>query len=241
MRKPLIGAVVGLTAFLAFGGVASADFTQTADITFTKPTAGASSGIKTSIKATETDPTVLQPKAASKVVVNFPKGTKFDGKAAKQCKASAGQIQATNGGACRGTQIGSGLAMANVKPLLNTDVGLTINAYNATNNHIIFYLVPQAAVGNPLVLTGTIKGNKLTTPVPRIEAVGGSGVFAVLTDFELVTKAARSGGSNFLTTPKTCPGTVDDDDQLHLHGWQHRLGVRHPALQEVSATRHTRY
>ena len=94
MRKPLIGAVVGLTAFLAFAGVASADFTQTADITFTKPKAGASSGIKTSIKATETDPTVLQPKAASKVVVNFPKGTKFDGKVAKQCKASAGLIQA---------------------------------------------------------------------------------------------------------------------------------------------------
>lgn len=207
MRKPLVGAVVGLGAFLAFAGVASADFTQTADITFTKPKAGASSGIKSVIKATETDPNVLQPKAASKVVVNFPKGTKFNGKAAKQCKASAGQIQATNGGACRGTQIGSGLAMANVKPLLNTDVGLTINAYNATNNHIIFYLVPQSAVGNPLVLTGTINGNKLTTPVPRIEAVGGSNVFAVLTDFELVTKAARSGGNNFLTTPKTCSGT----------------------------------
>jgi len=55
LRKPLIGALVGLSAFLAFAGAASADFTQTADITFTKPKANSSSGIKTSIKATETD------------------------------------------------------------------------------------------------------------------------------------------------------------------------------------------
>jgi hypothetical protein len=40
----------------------------------------------------------------------------------------------------------------------------------------------------------------------RIEAVGGSGVFAVLTSFQLTTKAIRKGGENYITTPKTCSG-----------------------------------
>jgi hypothetical protein len=206
LRKPLIGALVGACAFLALSGVASAEFTQTADISFSKPKADSSSGIKSLLTATETDPSILQPKSASKVVVNFNKGTKFDYTVPPQCKASDQQIQATNGEVCKKDIVGKGRATANVKPLLQQDVSLSITAFNATKNRIIFYLVPEGGVGNPLVLTGTVKGNKLTTNVPRIEAVGGSGVFAVLTSFQLTTKAISKKGKNYITTPKTCKG-----------------------------------
>jgi hypothetical protein len=214
LRKPLIGAVVGLITMLVFAGTASATFTQGADISFTKPKANSSTGIKSNISATETDPSIQQPKASSNVVVNFPSGTKFNTKVPPVCSADAATIQQTNGAACEkkgststgNATVGTGQAMANVKPLLNTDVALSIKAYNAKGNKIIFYLVPQGGVGNPLVLTGTTKGNKLSTPVPRIEAVGGSGVFAVLTSFVLTTKAISKSGENYVTTPKSCPG-----------------------------------
>jgi hypothetical protein len=206
LRKPLIGAVVGLVAVLAFGGVAAAELQQSADISFTKPKANSSTGTKSSLTASDTDPSVQQPLAASNVVVNFPSGTKFNYKAGPPvCTASAGQIQSTNGSVCNKSKVGTGVAMANVKPLLQTDVALDITAYNGKNK-LIFYLVPRGGVGNPLVLVGSLKGNKLTTPVPRIEAVGGSGVFAVLTSFNLVTRAYSKNGQFFATTPKTCPG-----------------------------------
>jgi hypothetical protein len=206
LRKPLIGALVGVCAFGIIVAGAAAELQQTADISFTKPKAGASTGTKSNLTASDTDPSVQQPLAASKVVVNFPTGTKFNYKAGPPvCTASDGEIQSTNGAVCSKSKVGSGLAQANVKPLLQTDVALDITAFNGKNK-LIFYLVPRGGVGNPLVLKGALKGNKLTTPVPRIEAVGGSGVFAVLTSFNLVTKAYSKKGDFFATAPKTCPG-----------------------------------
>lgn len=207
MRKPLIGALVGGAAFLALSGVASAALTQTADIKLSSSKANSSTGTSSSITATESDPSVVQPLAASNVVVHFPSGTKFNTKVPPICTASqAQQIQSTNGAVCKKALVGTGTATANVKPLLQTDVSLSIQAFNGQNK-LYFYLLPQGGVGNPLLLTGTLSGNKLTTPVPRIEAVGGSGVFAVLTSFVLKTKAIKKNGQAYATTPKTCTGT----------------------------------
>lgn len=203
MRKPPVGAVVGLGAFLALAGVASADFTQTADIAFTKPKAGASTAIRASLNAN--DPSVVQPKGAATVVVNFPKGTKFNYKVPPVCTNSqAPQIQQTDGNICKKALVGTGSATANVKPTLASDVNLTIKAYNGQNK-LYFYLVPQPGVpSNPLVLTAVVKGNKLTTTVPKLEPVPGQNV--VLTSFVLNTKAISKGGQAFLTAPKTCNG-----------------------------------
>ena len=203
MRKPPIGAAVGLGVFLAVAGVASADFTQTADVAFTRPKAGASTGIRASLASG--DPSVVQPKGAATVVVNFPKGTKFNSKAPPVCtNAQAPQIQQTDGAICRKALIGAGSATANVKPTLANDVNLTIKAYNGQNK-IYFYLVPQPGVpSNPLVLTAVVKGNKLTTTVPQLQPIPGQ--FVVLTSFVLNVKATSKSGKAFLTTPKTCNG-----------------------------------
>jgi hypothetical protein len=158
LRKPLIGALVGAVAYLALSGVASAALSQTADISLSNSKAGSSTGTKTAITATESDPSVLQPLAASNVVVNFPKGTVFNYKAAPVCSSSqAQQIQSTNGAVCKKALIGTGSATANVKPLLNTDVSLSIQAFNGQNK-LYFYLLPQGGVGNPLLLTGSLRG-----------------------------------------------------------------------------------
>jgi hypothetical protein len=190
LRKPLIGAVAGLGAVLAFAGVALADFTQTADVAFTKPKAGTSTGITASLMSN--DPSVVQPKGASNVVVNFPKGTKFNYKAPPVCtNAQAPQIQQTDGAICRRALVGTGSATANVKPALASDVNLTIKAYNGQNK-LYFYLVPQPGVpSNPLVLTAVVKGNKLTTTVPQLQPI---------------PRVISKSGQAFLTTPKTCNG-----------------------------------
>ena len=203
MRKPLIGAVAGLGAVLAFAGVALADFTQTANVAFTKPKAGTSTGIRASLVAN--DPAVVQPKGASNVVVNFPRGTKFNTKAPPVCtNAQAPQIQQTDGAICRKALIGTGSATANVKPTLANDVNLSIKAYNGQNK-LYFYLVPQPGVpSNPLVLTAVVKGNRLTTTVPQLQPIPGQ--FVVLTSFVLNVKAISRSGKAFLTTPKTCNG-----------------------------------
>jgi hypothetical protein len=203
LRKPLIGAVAGLGAVLAFAGVALADFTQTADVAFTKPKAGTSTGIRASLMSN--DPSVVQPKGASNVVVNFPNGTKFNYNAPPVCtNAQAPQIQQTDGAICRRALVGTGSATANVKPALASDVNLTIKAYNGQNK-LYFYLVPQPGVpSNPLVLTAVVKGNKLTTTVPQLQPIPGQNV--VLTSFVLNTRVISKSGQAFLTTPKTCNG-----------------------------------
>ena len=164
---------------------------------------GASTAIRASLNAN--DPSVVQPKGAATVVVNFPKGTKFNYKVPPVCTNSqAPQIQQTDGNICKKALVGTGSATANVKPTLASDVNLTIKAYNGQNK-LYFYLVPQPGVpSNPLVLTAVVKGNKLTTTVPKLEPVPGQNV--VLTSFVLNTKAISKGGQAFLTAPKTCNG-----------------------------------
>jgi hypothetical protein len=206
LRKPLMVVVAGLCVLGLTAGVAQAELTQTAEIKLTSKKADSSTGTSSTLTASESDPSVLQPLAASNVVVNFPSGTKFDYTVPPVCTdAQAQQIQSTDGAICSRALVGTGTAKANVKPLLNEDVSLSIKAFNGKNK-LYFYLVPEGGVGNPLLLTGTLKGSKLTTPVPRIEAVGGSGVFAVLTQFVLNTKKITKSGKNYATTPKSCSG-----------------------------------
>jgi hypothetical protein len=209
LRKPFIALLAGVLT-LAIAGTATAAFQQTADISFTRPSADSSTGISSSLTASDPEAPNGKPKSASRVVVNFPRGTKFNYRVRPVCTANAQEIQQTDGAVCRSAQVGTGTAVANIAPLqlppTNTsEVTLSIKAYNA-RNALFFYLVPTGSVGNPLVLKGSLRGNKLTTSVPKIEAVPNTGIFAVLTSFKLVTKRYQKSGDFYASTPSSCNG-----------------------------------
>jgi hypothetical protein len=200
LRKPLIIALTGILV-LAIAGTAQAQFSQQADISFTKPKANTSTGIKTNLVARDPSAPNGKPKAATNVVVTFPKGTKYDPSALPACKGTDTEIGQT--GCPSNTQVGTGVAHANAAPVL-ADAVENIKAYNGTGGAIIFQLTGVQS----FVLRGKISGNKLTTPVPPFCAISsgaGCTVTAVLTDFALNTKAIKKSGHAYLTTPKTCP------------------------------------
>ena len=88
---------------------ASAQFTQTANVTLTAVKAGKPTGLKAALLST--DPGAVQPQGLKTLTIALPSATKFNFKssAIKQCKASDIEIKATLGSACPAKSVvGSG-------------------------------------------------------------------------------------------------------------------------------------
>jgi hypothetical protein len=201
LRKSLVVALAGVLV-LGIAGIAfaSTQFTQTADIKFTTPKTGTPAGVSADLEAADPGEPGGKPKSSLKVVVNFPRGTKYDTTVPGVCKADDQTIQQTNGSACpANSKVGTGSAVANAAPAAST-VGENITAYNA-KNQIIFLLTPADPLGQTFVLRGKLSGNKLTTIVPQFNVAG---IKVVLTVFKLKTKVVKKSGKSYLTTAKKC-------------------------------------
>ncbi|HLM51960.1 MAG TPA: hypothetical protein VK279_15550 [Solirubrobacteraceae bacterium] len=199
MRKPLIAALTGVVA-LSLAATAQAQVTQNADIKFTSKKPGSSTGIIAALRGERTDPQVKIP-GATKIVVAFPSGTKFNTDVPGLCRANGQQVQQSNGSVCpRNSRVGTGNALADATPVIAAPVSEQIIAFNR-NNGIFFYLQGLQTA----VLTSTVRGNKLTTVVPPFPLPGGG--VAALTDFTLRTRPVKKSGKNWITTPKSCPSS----------------------------------
>jgi hypothetical protein len=181
---------------------ASAQFTQTANVTLTAVKAGKPTGLKAALLST--DPGAVQPQGLKTLTIALPNATKFNFKssAIKQCKASDVEIKATLGSACPAKSlVGSGTAVANGSPVIPI-IPEKAKAY-AGKNQIIFLLTPAASSGQILVLHGKVAANKVTTEVPVINA---GGLNVVITSLNLNVKTIGHGKKAFITAGKCKAG-----------------------------------
>lgn len=203
----LIGALVAVLA-LAFAAVATASdqFTQSAKVQLTKKKAGKPVGVKVALKSTDPGEPGGKPKAASKIVIKLPRGTRVNTRAAKQCNLND---EAVIAGKCpRKSLIGRGKAKANVAPLIASTTE-DVKAY-AARRGIVLLLTDNEADPQPaqtLVLRAKVsKRGVITVKVPELQPVPG--LFAVLTDFNLRTKpVARGKGKRrkaLIQAPRRC-------------------------------------
>jgi len=181
---------------------ASSQFTQSAKITLTATKAGKPTGLQASLQSA--DPGAVQPQGLKTLTITLPTNTRFNFKssAIKQCKASDVEIKATLGKACPSkSRIGSGTAVANGAPALPT-IPEKAEAF-AGAKQIIFLLSPAGPAGQILVLRGAVSANKVTTPVPVINA---GGLNVVITALDLTIKKIGSGSQAFITAGKCANG-----------------------------------
>lgn len=208
MRKVhLIGALAAVFALaLAAVATASDQFTQSAKVQLTKKKAGKPVGVKVALKASDPGEPGGKPKAASRIVIKLPRGTRVNTKAAKQCNLND---EAVIAGKCpRKSLIGKGKAKANVAPLIPTTTE-DVKAY-AARNGIVLLLSDNAGDPNPgqtIVLRARVsKRGVITVKVPELQPVPG--LFAVLTDFNLRTKPVAKGKGKkrkaLIQAPRRC-------------------------------------
>ncbi|MEX1142775.1 MAG: hypothetical protein WD993_02130 [Thermoleophilaceae bacterium] len=195
-----------LALALSAVAVASPQFTQSAKVKLTTKKAGKSTGVLAKLRATDEGEPGGKPKAASRIVIKLPRGTRVNTRAAKQCNVSDQQV--LEGKCPRKSLIGRGQAKANVAPLIPSTTE-DVKAY-ASKRGIILLLTDNEADPAPaqaLVLHARVsKRGKIVVKVPELQPVPG--VFAVLTDFTLRTKPVSKGRGarriNLITSPRRC-------------------------------------
>jgi hypothetical protein len=151
-----------------------------------------------------------QPKSTREFDVTFPKGTKIDYTAAPVCK----NLDETAANPCpKNTKVGDGHAKVLLPFPGTAPIDATVTAYNRVKG-LFLYVVPS--VGAPVVLKPAYKGLTLKTATPPnclagtnqngqcVNNDGSKGQEAVLTEFDLKTKAIHKGKKNYLTSPKAC-------------------------------------
>ncbi len=199
MRKWAITAVVaGLALALAGVALATASFSQVANITLTAKKAGQSSGIKADVHSTDPAAPGQKPKAAKNLVITFPAGTKFNFGRVKACTLSDKQLTTVGGPTCpSSSKVGTGSAIANAKPLPFGTVHAQVTSYVRNSKTVILHVTTPIAP--PQVIIETVSGTKLTIPVP-VQKING--VAIVLSSLKLNIPALGSGSRALITAGK---------------------------------------
>jgi hypothetical protein len=222
MRKLVVGALVGVLA-LAVAAIALADTTQTYSQKFTKSKAGSSVGTIFSTDSTDSTNSANnnQPKSVREFDIKFPAGTAVNNKAVPLCKASDDDmIQKGGKPACPKSVIGSGNAKVTLPFPGSAPVNATVTAFNAKKSLVLY--VDPSPVAQAFILRPKFKGNLKNGPtlstvvppncVPPATAQGGqckksdgsAGQEAILTHFDLTTKAKKKGKNILIRAPKKC-------------------------------------
>lgn len=202
-----LAATMLAAAGLAALALASAQFKQTAKVTLTAKKAGASTGFKANIQASDPGAPLGKPQALKTLTITFPSNTKFNfnSKALKQCKANDTEIKATGGSVCPSkSKVGSGESTLNGAPIF-PKISESVVAF-AGKGEILLMFAPKV-LGGPgatLVLHAKVSGNKLTTEVPVIAAPGGLTI--VITGLELSVKSVGSGKTTWAKAGKCVKG-----------------------------------
>lgn len=204
-RTKLTGAALTALALAALSAPASASdaFEQTADIEYSRTTPGGATGLRALLEAE--DPGEVVPKAATKVVIYFARGTRFDTRAVPRCGADSREILESQGKVCRRSRVGTGSTVVRIGDLGGMKVENRVHAYN-TRGGIIFYLQRQGEIGQDLILRGKLRGRKLTTEVPVLPFNTTLTRFSV--KIRTISRRVRSGRRHvrrrYVRAPRTC-------------------------------------
>jgi hypothetical protein len=237
LRKLLIGALAGVVV-LAVAAIAMADTTQTFEQKYTASKPGKSTGtaFKTTSSEDNNPEKNNQPKATRQFNIKFPPGSKIDYTAAPVCKnldESANEVCPKN------TKVGSGHATVLLPYPGTVPIDADVTAYNRKKG-LFLYVVPNFPNQAPVVLKPKYVGLTLKTATPPnciastnqnghcVDSSGNPGAEAVLTEFDLKTKAITKGKGKkkktYLKTPSKCTKagwtfkadiTYDDGSSVH--------------------------
>lgn len=230
MRKTLCALIVAVVMAIPAGiGLATASFRQSATVALTDDhagaaRAGASVGLNVKLVATDAGAPGGKPKAAKRVVIAFPGGTRFNLRTSvgRVCSLTDAQIKKPFGPTCPvASQIGRGAALLNTNPMgvvltqvkapLVATVRANVHAYVHAGNRMIIVLylnmndLPGAA---PIILHGHASGHSLTVDIPRLiygksKKPKFAGVTAAIVSLKLTAQPTGSG-SHALVRAGTC-------------------------------------
>lgn len=193
MRKPITLAGVSVSV-LALASAAIAAQTQTLELKVTPAKAGTAKkarGVSVDFTAATSDDTGAKPSPATRAIIRFNKGFKFNGKAFPTCDKA--DLAANQPEKCEPAKVGGGAAESDARPIIPTPVKSTVTAYNGKpksgKDTLLLYI--KSSVGQPVTLEGVIRndpqgpyGPALDVTVPPLKVLG---VSVVLTKVQVTT------------------------------------------------------
>jgi hypothetical protein len=224
---------------LAVAAVAFATTTQTFEQKYTasKPNKSTGTAFKTTSTEDNNPQKNNQPKSTREFDIKFPAGSKVNYKAAPVCK----ELHEGENDVCpKNTKVGSGHAKVLLPYEGFVPIDADVTAYNRKSG-LWLYVVPNFPNQSPVVLKPKFVGLTLKTATPPNcippasnqnghckNSDGSDGAEAVLTEFDLKTKAISHGKGKkkktYLTTPPKCTKagwifkasiTYDDGSTVH--------------------------
>ena len=210
MRRTLLFLL--LSVALLVPATASAIQTSQLDVeaTLINQPVGRAWAIDLGIKASFGTPDGGPPAPLKRMVIRFPHASLNDGRF-PTCTAAV--VERKGGARCpKGSQIGRGTAVADVRPLLTYPIDATIKVFNGPKRdggRVLIFETSVTQVPVHLALVGMLKkasgryGYVLTMDVPPLRTVPGANP-AAIGRFD-VTVGARRRGTSFLEAPRSCP------------------------------------
>jgi hypothetical protein len=184
-----------MPALLATITVDHASGDERMEFAFTRAAPGASTGVYALA--------VIDPPAEplAKLTLHLPRGARFDTTVPRQCRITPKQLEQADNGVCRKALIGTGRATVGLAPVIES-VALVARAYNAPDALLVRFERTDGT-GNPRVIKGSVKRNRITLPVSDLTFLPG--VQPTLTRVYLNLRSTEDEGP-YLEPPPTCDG-----------------------------------
>jgi hypothetical protein len=211
MSKRVQAAAVAAAAIaiLATGaGAAGKPPRQSGKNVFTSKKRGAATGTSFHVKFRNPEDPALKPHTVSRIVVHYPKGTRFDSKAAPQCHASDAELQSEGPDACPPeSKVGGGLAVSDTGgsgPFPPRYTTSKISQFNG-DGELLGVGVNQDIPAIKTVTHTTFKGTTASTNFPTFPGMGPPDDYTPLKSLDVDFPPRKTGTRATVRTPPRCP------------------------------------
>jgi hypothetical protein len=175
---------------------------------FTSSKRGSATGSSLHVKFRNPEDPSRKPHTLSRLVVRYPKGTRFDSKAAPQCHASDAELQAEGPDACPpASKVGGGFAVSDTGgsgPFPPRYTTSKITQFNG-DGEVIGVGVNQDIPAIKTVTHTTFKGSTASTDFPTFPGMGPPDDYTPLKSLTVDFPPRKTGARATVRTPPRCP------------------------------------
>lgn len=175
---------------------------------FTSSKRGSATGTSFHVKFRNPEDPSRKPHTVSRIVIHYPKGTRFDSKAAPQCHASDAELQAQGPDACpRESKVGGGRAVSDTGgsgPFPPRYTTSKITQFNG-DGEVIGVGVNQDIPAIKTVTHTTFKGSTASTNFPTFPGMGPPDDYTPLKSLTVDFPPRKTGAHATVRTPSRCP------------------------------------
>lgn len=209
MRFRLLPCLVLIPLLCAAPAMAQSGSRQRATIKFSDPRPGTSTALQLGIDYRNPGNPAAKPFAVQRVLARLAPGARIDTAVPGRCDLPDAELIANGTRGCPGDSIvGNGTAtFSSVDASPTTSMDITL----VNNENELVYVAATSGQGGPsgrLVIRAPIRGNTITTEVPRLPAGPPDGVTAIRKVTLNIGEVSRRVGSRklgYITTPPECP------------------------------------